>query len=108
MITIIKAIDWDGKPNPYVTLLSVEHDAAVDPVRAIIQALEEFALDEDTFIGWMAEYNLDFFVWWAYTEDIPKKYLKKYGIKSIDAPNTMEVNDTYGVFNHKKEEEDEL
>ena len=106
MITIIKAIDWDGKPNPFVTLLTVDHEPEVNPVRAIQQAIEEFSLDEDTFVGWMGEYGLDFFVWWAYTEDIPKEYLKKHGIKSIEAPNTMEVDDTYGVFNHKEKEDE--
>ena len=42
MITIIKAIDWNGQPNPYVTLLTVEHDAEVNPVKAIREAFAEF------------------------------------------------------------------
>lgn len=106
MITIIKAIDWDGQPNPFVTLLSVEHDAEVDPVQAIKDALDELIATED-FDLWLSDVGLyeQDFVWWAYMDDIPKKYLKKHGIKSIKAPNTVEVDDTYGIMSIEPEEE---
>ena len=110
METIIKAVDWENhdlQGRPYVTIIKVIHEARVGAVEAVTNAALEFSKT-----GGFPEYLDDVsggghIMFWAFTEDIPKKILKNHGIKSIEIPNVDEANDTYGVLFHDPEEEDD-